>query len=578
MASVDAKKSYLATSDEILQHVCRPCDDDGERKEARYFCEFCKDYICFDCRNDHRTFKATKNHSVVAVQVTKRVGSMTTKGTFAILCGCDHTRAVEVYCEEHDEVICTTCKTIKHRNCKTDPIKDKVTRNTKKNFEEFMNKARSLKSGAENCKKDGEGNYKEFQDSKQERKKEILAYRHKLNTLLDKMETNSMEDLDQTADQQLVEIKNNIATLTTTQQELNADLAIMDNAYKTNDEEVMFSAIIKLSKNMSAYDDIIHDTRKGSQLPKLEFHKHENLLNALKGSEDLGRIETSETYPVPPTSVKIVDMKIKSTKEVNIKLEDDVYNPNILGCAFLSNNRILLCDCKNRRLKLLDSGMSVKQSLKLPFHSGPYNVASISANEAIITFGNISCNDMQYIYTQPDLKLGKKITLPVQCYGLSILNDEIYTAYHKESGHDEIWRLDRAGNILSKIVFTRNSSGRPDHLGLCLESSNPRVYLTDWRDSKVTCLQQNGKAIYQYQDQGLKWPLGIYVDKVGNSLVCGSDSNNVVVITADGRKYGELLTSKDVVNPCCIDYRPKDQTLIVGCYDSSKLFVYMLGV
>ena len=576
MASVDGKKSYLASPDEILQHFCRPCQDDGETKEARYFCEVCKDYLCFDCRNDHKTFKATKSHSVVPIQVTKGGGSMANKGTFAILCGCDQKRAVDVYCEKHDEVICPTCETIKHRSCITRPIKDKVSRNTKKEFKELMDKAKSLQAGAESCKKDGEENHKKLESGKEERKKEILAFRLKLGQILDKMETDSLTDLDEKANNQLVKIQKNVSTLTTSQQELNTDIEIIDNANKTNDGEIMFSAIVKLSKSMSAYDELIQDIRQNIQQPKLEFYKHEMLLEVLKSFEGLGRIETSNTGSVQQDRGEILDMKVKSTKEVNIKLADDGYTPDIVGCTFLSSGRILLCDFWNQKLKLLDNDMSVKKSLKLS--ERPYSVAAVSENEAVITFDDSTLNSLQYIDTHPDLKVGKKITLPVRCDGLHVVNDEIYTVYHKDSGHDEIWRLDRAGNILSKTVLTQTRSGRPEYLDLFLAEPYPRVYLTDWRNSIVTCFQLDGKMVYQYQDQGLKRPSGIYVDTAGNSLVCGSNSHNVVVITTDGRKHGELLTSKDVTKPKCIEYRPEDQTLIVGCEDSKKLFVYKLGV
>ena len=187
--------------------------------------------------------------------------------------------------------------------------------------------------------------------------------------------------------------------------------------------------------------------------------------------------------------------------------------------------------------------------------------------------------DLQYIYTYPDLKLGKKITLPDKCLGVHIVNDEIYTTCHKGSGHDEIWKLDRAGFIMSKIILTQSSSARSEYFCLgSLADPNPRVYLTDFHNSKVVCLQLDGRIVYQYEDtEQLKRPNGIYVDAAGNSLVCGSSSNNVVVITVDGRKHGELLSSKDITNPRCIDYRPEDNTLIVGCETNSKLFVYKLG-
>ena len=119
-------------------------------------------------------------------------------------------------------------------------------------------------------------------------------------------------------------------------------------------------------------------------------------------------------------------MKVKSTKEVNKELPDDNGDPNIIGCTFLSNGRILLCDNQSSKVKLLDSDMSVKNSLKLS--DRPYNVAAVGENEAIITFDSRT-NDLQYIHTHPGLKLGEMITLPDKCFGLHVVNDEIYTTF-----------------------------------------------------------------------------------------------------------------------------------------------------
>ena len=297
----------------------------------------------------------------------------------------------------------------------------------------------------------------------------------------------------------------------------------------------------------------------------------------LKSVEGFGRKEVAEADSTQQDHLMILDMEVKSTKEVNIKLSDDRTAPYIFGCTFLSNGRILLCDYWNHKVKLLDSDMSFQKSLKLSDY--PYNVAAVSENEAIITLERRDINDLQYIYTHPELKQGKKITLPNKCYGLHVVNGEIYTTCHKGSGHDVIWRLDRAGNIMSKIVITQSSSGWSNYLGLCLAGPSPRVYLTNnyWDNSKVTCFQLDGNMVYQYEDKELERANGIYVDSEGNSLVCGTGSHNVVVITADGRKHGELLTSKGIRYPQCIDYRPEDKTLIVGYFGSSKLFVTKLG-
>ena len=571
MASVDGSRSFLASSDEVLQHACGPCKDEGETNEAKYFCEKCKEHLCFDCRNDHKKFKATKNHSIVSAHLTQGTGSTATKGAFAILCGCDQKQAVVVYCEKHAEVICPTCETIKHRNCKTCPIKDKVTKDTKKELKELMNKAKSLKAEIENCKKDGEANRTKLDGKKENCKKEIAAFRREINMILDKTEKEILEKLDKSLYRNLQAIEKQIAAMTASLKAMDTNLNTIDNAYKTNRDDVMFSANVKLSKSLSEYDDLIQDIRNGMQLPDLVFQENKDLKDLLKSGEGLGTINTSETGETEQDPVIILDMKVKSKKEVNVELSDDDIVPQITGCAFLSNGRILISDYNNSKVKLLDSEMFLMKSLKLS--EEPKNVAAVGENKAIIKFGK--SNDFQYIYTHPNLKLGKKITFTEKCLGLCFFNNEIYTTCHKSSGCDEIWRLDSAGNIMSKIMLTQDSSRTSEYLGVCLRGSIPRVYLTDW--NRVTCFQLDGKMLYQYRAEENTGTRGIYVDSMGNSLTCGYTSGSIVVITADGRKHGELLKSKDLREPSCIDYRPDNNTLIVGCANKSSLFVCKLG-
>ena len=500
------------------------------------------------------------------------MGSAVAKGTFAILCDCNQKRAVEVYCEEHVEVICPSCKTIKHRNCKTCPIKDKVDKHTQKQLKDLMVKAKSLKAEIESGIQNGEANRKSIIKYKEECKKEISVFRREIDKIFNKMEEAIIERLDKTANPNIQTIEHQIADMSASLQALNTDLDIIDNANKTNRDEIMFSANVQISKSISEYDDLIQEINKGIKRPQLEFHRNKKLTDLLQSVEGFGRIEPSETGSSQQDDVVILDMKVKSSKEINIKLPDDDESPWITGCTFLSNGRILLCDCKNKSVKLLDSDMSINKSLKLS--DAPWNVAAVGENEAIITFEE----DLQYLYTHADLKMAEKIKLPHRFYGPQVVNDKIYTVCHKDSGPDEIWTLDRAGKIMSKITLTTRSYGPSRYLGLCLSGSNPRVYLTEWGSSTVTCSQLDGKMVYEFQDfNELGGPNGIYVDSVGNSLVCGTDSENVIVFTADGEKHGELLTDKNIKKPQCINYRPEDNTLIVGCWDNSKLFVYKLG-
>ena len=576
MASVDGSKSLLASSDEVIQHTCGPCKDEGDTTEAKHFCENCKEYLCFDCRNDHKTFKATKKHSVVSAHVTQYTESADISGKFAIMCGCDQKQTVRIYCENHTEVICTSCETIKHRTCKTCPIKDKVTKDTEKEFKELMTKSKSLKVEFEKFKDDVKANRSVVEVQRGKLKKEVAEFRKNINDVLDRMESGTLENVDANSIQHLCVIDKRIVEVETSQKALNTSLYIIDGANKSRKTDIMFSATVKLSKRLSEYDNLLKEMKNEMQLPMVKFLQNETLTTLLGNVETLGRIEYSEveSNEKDHIHVELLDLKVKSKKEVNIKLSDDKLTPQVTGCAFLSDGRILLCDFNNDKVKMLDNNMAVTKSLKLP--NTPRSVAAISGNEAIIAFNDEK--DFQFIHTHPELKLGQMITSTKTCRGLCVANYEIYTTCHnKDYGYDEIRKLDKTGNIISKIVLTQSSSSQSAtiNLGLCLTGPNPRVYLAS--QSKVTCFHLDGKIVYQFKDTELKASNGIYVDSIGNSIVCSYASQNVVVITADGLKHVELLKFDGIARPRCIDYRPKDNTLIVGCAQTNSLFAYKLG-
>jgi hypothetical protein len=60
---------------------------------------------------------------------------------------------------------------------------------------------------------------------------------------------------------------------------------------------------------------------------------------------------------------------------------------------------------------------------------------------------------------------------------------------------------------------------------------------------------------------------GISVDNDGNVHVVGCSSNNFVVISPDGQRHRQVLSSKDgLVNPRVLDYDKATNRLLVGCF------------
>ena len=56
-----SKPGLVVSSDE---HLCSPCETDGRRQAANHYCETCSEYFCNSCRNEHKSFKISKDHKI----------------------------------------------------------------------------------------------------------------------------------------------------------------------------------------------------------------------------------------------------------------------------------------------------------------------------------------------------------------------------------------------------------------------------------------------------------------------------------------------------------------------------------
>jgi DNA-binding beta-propeller fold protein YncE len=106
-------------------------------------------------------------------------------------------------------------------------------------------------------------------------------------------------------------------------------------------------------------------------------------------------------------------------------------------------------------------------------------------------------------------------------------------------------------------------------------TSGDKLYYTTWNKNTVTCCDLHGTTQWEFKYSSvLQDPRGISVDNDGNVYVVGCSSNNVVVISPDGQRHRQVLSSKDgLVNPRVLDYdKATNRLLVVNERESGFLF------
>ena len=317
-------------------------------------------------------------------------------------------------------------------------------------------------------------------------------------------------------------------------------------------------------------NDMIEPTLSFAGNKKLaDFQTEITTLGSLKGT---GRsLGLSHKGGNKSKRTKLLGKRVTTQNQVRVRSPDDMIASLIYGCTFMPSGHAVLGDADNQHVKLLDKDLSLRQHLKLS--SPPWDVSFVDDNSIIITLPYTK--QLQYMQVFPQLKTGRTIKLDKECYGIEVFGDEIYTA-HYDSGGGEVHVLDLNGNRKRKVQ-TNVKFYSPWYI--TVSRSGKKVFVSGGVNdtAAVTCMTTDGNLVYQYKDEELRDPKGMYVDAEDNILVCDSYFNTVQLVTANGKKYGTFLSSNDgIASPYSIAYRETDDTLLVGGYDPDHVLTFML--
>ena len=263
------------------------------------------------------------------------------------------------------------------------------------------------------------------------------------------------------------------------------------------------------------------------------------------------------------TQAVLLGRKVQSRSQVNVKTGDDKKPPVITGCTVMANGDVVLCDISNYTIKLLNSSGVLTGKIKLS--SRPWDVSVLDPTSVIVTLPHN--NQLQVVQVYPQLKPGRVIQLDKECWGVAVVKGELYVSCYTYTGDGEIRVLGLDGKVKRRLGVNQDGSfmfTMPHYI--TVNSSGEKIFVSDNSKQTVTCMSVDGRVIYAYKDDSLRRPVGLLCDSEDNILVCGWRSNNVQVLTADGKRHCTLLTESDGLKyPQSIAYRDSDNTLLVGC-------------
>ena len=176
-----------------------------------------------------------------------------------------------------------------------------------------------------------------------------------------------------------------------------------------------------------------------------------------------------------------------------------------------------------------------------------------------LTFDDITIIDIE------SQKVMTTISMDTYIYGMGIRGRKIYYCANGKG----IKMLNLSDKSVSDITKSKMSS--VDYVA----TYGDKLYYTNCYAHTVTCCDLHGTTLWEFKDRCvLKGPLGISVDNDGNVYVVGCYSDNVVVISPDGQRHRQLLSSTDGLSyPRVLDYDKSTSRLLV-VNQSSTAFLF----
>ena len=428
MASVGGSKTIHESSDDGSGFDCSPCNYDGVKKEAKFYCPQCDDYLCDSCKVTHQKFSSTRKHQLASGTLLPRThrDNDHLNESRTIQCTCSG-NDVAIYCKDHNEVMCVDCKTLKHRNCKNASIDEACDDLDTTGTDETKERMEALRGKLGELQKRRKGDLGNLTTKTADCRDKVEEFKRELTKKIEDLVSTTLDDIAKCDSDQRATIVQHLDACTTALKRMEIEYKPLKEVETAGIKPLIFIHDLKLKKTIEQVDYLLNDIGKDVKEPYIAFVLNETLRTNINSlgvvrREAHRKTETKDLVTKQFANVKdmrpvIVDMKIKTVEKIDVKFPGDKSSPFISGSLFMPNDDLILSDWANSSLKTLgNTYFTQKEQLKLS--SAPWDLCLVEADEIVITQPNTK--SLLFMTVVPRLKRSSSISLDQKCQGVAV--------------------------------------------------------------------------------------------------------------------------------------------------------------
>ena len=266
-------RNLVSETDSIKENnitECKPCKLKDCVVSAIYWCVDCGEQICEACEEVHRRLAVTKTHTVTPL---KEILSRKNNQLECLIdCFCCECHKADVYCENHNEVICSECCHAIHNECATFAISKLNNHMSVKLRTATSDKAESVISQLSNIEASRRKDRSALQDTKNMCAGKILLFHSELKNCLDDLKLEALRDLSNQEAKQKMEIDSCISDCDFIRQTINSEVKSLQSV-KTEYKSIVFLKNVQLFKFLKEAEERIDAMKKKKYFHQIRFEK-----------------------------------------------------------------------------------------------------------------------------------------------------------------------------------------------------------------------------------------------------------------------------------------------------------------
>ncbi|XP_045163857.2 uncharacterized protein LOC123528190 [Mercenaria mercenaria] len=555
-------EEFENASDEIKNISCSVCSRKNVRREAKAYCTECQEYYCASCTDMHKMFSSMSGHRLLDKSTAGLPSTLQNIPTE--YCSIHRGRLLEMYCSNHEEILCPTCAALNHRSCQSihlipDEI-DSLYRRSE--FDEATKQLHNIQKGMEDIKKSKETRMEEYIKCRKEVIDSVKKFRKEMEAALEKLETDLVKKVETECDKteavlqtEIIEVRKCIDELKQTASQL------MKSVGNRVQEFVCVKTSEKVIRKANEAECLLQRTNEVGT----SFSVDSIIQEFLEEMYTFGQVFISKrTYAE------------EKLTEVYVRTPNDINKCNIFGACFIDDGSLLLADYGNITLKRVDlSSYSVRDYVEL--NDSPFAICETYPNNVAVSHHNYV---IQFVAIGKEMVKYKKLRLGHFCFSLAFKDGKLFISDRNIS----VYIYDMSGILLSK-TDTENA-GNPifSECRMVVPSTiGDKVFVVD-RDNGLITFDSFGNYESTFTDPNLIQTTAVCADKRGNLFVCEVESLNIVQISEKPKRVIGVIVREVAENPrdsyvrvSSICFDPNGNKLIV-VYSGDYIDVFQLAV